>query len=421
MCASDDVLNRQADLIMFTEYRDLDLNETPCIFPHCGHFYTVDTLDGQMSMGDYFDINMLGKVMGFKADAARPFAIDEIKKCADCRGSLRSINRYGRLVRRAMIDESTKRFIVWSNAEYAPLALDLEDIKNILSKLTPNATVKIAARTVKLKGSSDQVFQTVKKAFGQYYSAITMLRHRIMRYYGRVRIQEQPFQTIVDLVENARRRQGIESNLNTEDSLVQTRACLLAKSLLIRCDLLVLTDIMRIRSEATSHGQEAQVDFSKARDACLLLMEEATASKNVLQIAEGNMFFAQYAALERQGGCNATKAAEMLESATRAVDAVKDLVAKHPNQTRPVAVEIDGVERMLNGGVFYEPIANEEMRSVVQAMASEFSGTGHWVCSREWMLTSILLTYNAVLLPEWSSLHYWRMWHAYGRDTMPSV
>jgi hypothetical protein len=43
-----------------------------------------------------------------------------------------------------------------------------------------------------------------------------------------------------------------------------------------------------------------------------------------------------------------------------------------------VASEIDEVEKMLRRGTFYQPVTNEEMRKVVAAMATEFSGTGHW-------------------------------------------
>ena len=33
---------------------------------------------------------------------------------------------------------------------------------------------------------------------------------------------------------------------------------------------------------------------------------------------------------------------------------------------------------MLNGNTFYTSVTHEEMMAVVSAMASEFSGTGHW-------------------------------------------
>lgn len=61
------------------------------------------------------------------------------------------------------------------------------------------------------------------------------------------------------------------------------------------------------------------------------------------------------------------------------LDILKELIEAYPGQTRPVANEVEAVERLLKEGTFYEPVSNEEMRAVVEAMASEFRGTGHWV------------------------------------------
>ncbi|KAF3070223.1 hypothetical protein CFAM422_006693 [Trichoderma lentiforme] len=55
---------------------------------------------------------------------AEPFSLEEsgIPVCATCRGSLWNIARYGRIVRRAILDESTKKFIAWAYSRYLSLA-----------------------------------------------------------------------------------------------------------------------------------------------------------------------------------------------------------------------------------------------------------------------------------------------------------
>lgn len=45
-----DILSSVVDLILFQEYKDIDLNETPIIVLECGHFKTIDTLDGMVSL-----------------------------------------------------------------------------------------------------------------------------------------------------------------------------------------------------------------------------------------------------------------------------------------------------------------------------------------------------------------------------------
>ncbi len=39
-------LDAQVDMILFKEYGEIDLDETPVIALDCGHFFTTETLDG---------------------------------------------------------------------------------------------------------------------------------------------------------------------------------------------------------------------------------------------------------------------------------------------------------------------------------------------------------------------------------------
>lgn len=385
ICASDEVLDRRVDLIMFDNYRDVDLDDTPCIFPPCGHFYTVTTFDGQMSMGDLFVKDADEKIVKFKPDSDATFSDKEAKPCPDCRRSLNGINRYSRVVRRAAIDEMTKRFIVFTNQQYVPLALELENMKDKMAKLEPTEQAKVASQSIELKGRPADIAKQVDRSLGAYYKEIRHLRRRISKHYDLVKAEEQPFQRIADLVEDARRRQGIESSFNQIPSMVQMRCSLQALSMLHRCDLLIITHIMKLRQSHTA-GLEAPVaaalDFSLARAACIELVQKAAASNHVLQNAEGCLYFVQYAAFERMWPSKDTDKDSLLKTAQGYIDQVKDLINKHAGSTAPVVKELGGVERLLRGGTFYEAVSNEEMRTVLQAMARELRGTGHWVSFR---------------------------------------
>jgi hypothetical protein len=48
-----------------------------------------------------------------------------IKVYTECRGPLRNIARYSRLVRRALLDKSTKKLVFYLNQEHVPLAQEL--------------------------------------------------------------------------------------------------------------------------------------------------------------------------------------------------------------------------------------------------------------------------------------------------------
>jgi hypothetical protein len=40
-------LNTQVDLLELKDYKDVDLDETPIVALACGHFFTIETLDGR--------------------------------------------------------------------------------------------------------------------------------------------------------------------------------------------------------------------------------------------------------------------------------------------------------------------------------------------------------------------------------------
>ena len=128
-CADTPIKEMMVDYIMGSSYAEIDLDESPCIIPSCGHILTLESMDGHMSISDYYTFSDepdgAGSIVGLKS-SSEPFSIAELKNCPMCRYPLRNINRYGRIVRRAWIDEATKKFIVWANMQFVPLAARME-------------------------------------------------------------------------------------------------------------------------------------------------------------------------------------------------------------------------------------------------------------------------------------------------------
>lgn len=382
------------DFLEMGNYEDIDLDLTPCIFPECGHFLTAQSMDGQMSMAEYYEMDDNSNIVGVKKTLSIPFSLDEIKRCATCRGSLRMINRYGRLIRRAMLDEATKRFIVWSSANYVSLARELQKEQDALTSpssapralatLTPASSLVIGG--LKLEGSKEQQMKLIQKRFPKRHAALIALRQKLVSHYISVDGEEHPFKRVRALVQNPRRRrEGKADCAELDDSLLQTRGSILAAVLLARCELVIISDAVaqcqKIPNRTINQDQFA-CNFVNNRIMCEELVTTAKATSNPLQEIEGHMFFAQYTALERQIRClGSEKEIKLLETAKNHLAEAKKLVKLHSNETRAVQSELASIEKMLNGGTFYAPVTNDEMRAVVTAMATEFSGTGHWVCS----------------------------------------
>ena len=84
------------DMYEFTEYKDINLDDNPIIVLPCGHFYTVDTLDGHFDLSQAYEIDEEGNFTATKpllrTDQVKP------KCCPDCRSPVHSILRYGRIL-----------------------------------------------------------------------------------------------------------------------------------------------------------------------------------------------------------------------------------------------------------------------------------------------------------------------------------
>jgi len=211
-CADTSVKDTMVDYIMGSTYAEIELDESPCIIPSCGHILTLESMDGHMEIAKYYtisdDTNGENAIIGLKSRSV-PFSTSELKNCPMCRSPLRNINRYGRIVRRAWIDEATKKFIVWANAQFVPLASRMEQAEanlreSVTEKQPPNSPLpglaelssaldKLSLEQIGLIGSRDQQIKVVLKACkaNARYKDISLLRVDIKRFLKEVDEAEQ--------------------------------------------------------------------------------------------------------------------------------------------------------------------------------------------------------------------------------------
>ncbi|OCL04257.1 hypothetical protein AOQ84DRAFT_416672, partial [Glonium stellatum] len=113
-CADGDVKSMCVDYIEGILNTAAELDKDPCIFPQCGHTITLSNMDCHMKMSAHYFMTTAGMVLEIKKPS-EPFSFAGkmvLPSCPQCRGSLRNISRYGRIVRRALLDESTKKFLL---------------------------------------------------------------------------------------------------------------------------------------------------------------------------------------------------------------------------------------------------------------------------------------------------------------------
>lgn len=363
-------------------YREIDLEDNPCIFPQCGHFLTIESMDGLMDMKKHYEFLPEGVIVSAK-QSSEPFSMDEIKTCATCRASLRNLSRYGRIVRRALLDEATKKFILWANGRYVRLAETLQELQHQLRESMDTfkeLNTTSAADAVHVKGNRAQQLLKIRQLdTASRYKAISTLRGDIAGFLSKVKKEEQPFQKVWEIVQNARRRHGTTKEFGFDRSVLQTRGFILASALMLRCDLAIMSDFLAVwqskRTSASPIAGSFQLDLSQSRQDCLALIDLA-AIQPIAQV-EGHIFFAQYAILERST-VNVELATSLKDEADTHLKIARTLCAEHPSQTRGMLEEIEGVEKMLRHSTFFSMVTSEERRAVLTAMATEFRGTGHW-------------------------------------------
>jgi len=298
-CADENIKSRVVDLIMMSQYSDIDLDEDPCIFPTCGHFYTIATMDGHLSLGDHYVLDVNGLPTALKAPEDG-LDVDKTRIiCPDCRRSLREIPRYGRVVRRALLIQSTLKFITRSNKDYVMFyGLFIHAQKNLQQTL---AEAVPAQANLHLAESRDKQIHIIRSGMSKLrYGAIVHIRNQIDNFKGLVGSKEQPFKRVQTLVRHARLNQRTAEDFTFDESVIlQTRSYSLATSLLIRCDLTILSDVLAVRSSKDLPvGVTTTVDFVKNRVDCEALFKIAEEGKHYLQQAEALIFWAHFAALE---------------------------------------------------------------------------------------------------------------------------
>lgn len=387
-CARPAVKEMMVDYIMTYTYAEVNLDVNPCIIPSCGHIITLESLDGHLSFSNYYvfskDPSSEGLIVGLQS-SSEPFSGEGLKHCPMCRGPLRNINRYGRIVRRAWIDEATKKFIVWANTNFVPLAKRMEVVEKRFrersdDKARTDPVVISIPEETKLDGSRDQQITKIYKLLGRstIFKNIMQLRVEIKQFLKKVDEAEQPFTRIHDLVKDARRHRGVDTEIFSRPDVLQVRNRILATVLLLRCDFAILAEFLA-SLRGTPSEERIRIDLKANRNDCMALINESQERKQPQNRVEGLLYWARFVALERTRSKNRLEdVSELLTRARDYLQVAKEVCKSHPGQTPGLLSEVEDAEKMLRESTFYTPVGNAEKAAVYAAMARDFSGTGHW-------------------------------------------
>ncbi|KAF2258130.1 hypothetical protein CC78DRAFT_587490 [Lojkania enalia] len=151
------------DFIELKKYGEIDAHRDPCVFLPCRRFLAMTNMDGRADFAIAYELNPDVSVKSIKASPPFSTSLQDLPTCPTCRGSLRSINRYGRIVRRILIDESTKRVVILVGTMYGSLVGRVHDEQEALLVTTTTADLPPFTEPLTFCGNRDQEFSNILK------------------------------------------------------------------------------------------------------------------------------------------------------------------------------------------------------------------------------------------------------------------
>lgn len=110
-------------------YSEINLDESPIIVLGCGHFFTSESVDGMVGLDEVYTRDKDGEFDGLR-DVSASLA-SAVPSCPDCKQPIRQFvtKRYNRVINRAVMDETCKRFLTKGRTDLERLEARLNDIE----------------------------------------------------------------------------------------------------------------------------------------------------------------------------------------------------------------------------------------------------------------------------------------------------
>lgn len=358
-----------------------------------------------MSMPDFYELTEKGKAIRLKENDLD--LTQKVPVCPTCRGSLRTINRYGRMVRQGLLAEATKRFINWSNMQYVPLAQKVQELQERLSNTTIDAGKHFAGLkllNLELSGAADeQIVQLQKLSQSPRYHELVRVHRRITSFTKDVAAEEQPFRRVWELVQHKRRLRGTSGEgFEIANGVMQTGQHMRARSLLLRCHLAVLCDFISQANLSAGSTIDLAINKAEAEDLSRMANEGFQPAIEV----EAYVYYGRYCAVEQMFLKRAIENMSVAGAPTGTIDALREQVEglknsglaiveqakvvcrEHSGSTERLAKEVEEVEKMIKESTLHDIMLPHEMKAVFDAMSREFRGTGHWYrCTNNHLFT----------------------------------
>ena len=374
----------------FKCYNEIDLDESPIVVLSCGHFFTAETLDGHMGMSEVYETDIKGDFTSLRNDEGSLAGAPP--RCPDCKKPVRQFatQRYNRAVNRAVLDESSKRFLVSGTEKIRHFDKEIENAGEELAEVRYQLIANGGERNLR---KDSPILCAVKDA----ETKARDLYNKIRRFKNDVADICQPARKLHDATVNALQRTSAlnkaMANLAISNNSLAApqdrRVTLGAQGECVKALFILLEHSSSLKKDLYL-GNLYRPDWLKVEeiakklfgDCEKLIADCAVANLPKLRV-ETSLYYGRAALLYRE--CTQSSESKCEEYIGTVRGFMADAVglsrgAKFQN-AETLLTAAEKVQRALRSE-WYEPVSQAELESVKAAMVSGTAGiathSGHW-------------------------------------------
>jgi len=392
VCCPSDIRIKVIELLEYTTYESLDLDVDPIIVLSCRHFYSRSFLDEAFMIEEVYTRNKNGQ---FAAPISHGNMSPLTLNCPECRMPISQIQRYNRIIKKAVLDNLLKNSIVRSNKKYIELETEFERFNAEL--LTSRAHALKSLRPMSGTGQQSKRDANMKVITERLEMAKKM-HTRIAHFIVEVNEGRQPHMKVYKMSIAARSRPEqnggpvATSPLDTPSPDIKFR--LLGEILKARLAVLANADLL----ELTSHlsrlegcQTEAPALFLRIVEKCESLLPECRDRRSECDERKYYALAVQLLLLQAETialqirSCK-VKVGIMMRTLQRqglgVLNECDVYFTKYASTKKYEAAAQRARTLLLPTTPFYQTVTADERREVISAMQGDFRGTGHWYYCR---------------------------------------
>ncbi|KAL2754249.1 hypothetical protein ACRALDRAFT_1049711 [Sodiomyces alcalophilus JCM 7366] len=348
----------RVDFLEFKEYAQIDVDKTPVVVLTCGHLFTSESLDMLVGMSDVYNIR------------ATDGGYDGLKDISSALARTFSTKRYNRVINKAAMDETTKRFLSSGNQSLGDLEKRLMALKKPLGFKSPSDRHEAARQLARDADDLCKRMDTEHQPAKKLHDAIVARQ----RTTGPSSLEDGMQELAIGVSSSSPDQHGVVSALDKQVTLK-------ARLLHIKALDTILCDKLSGKGKNMTHRR----DTTRLLESCAHLVTNATEANLPRVSIEAILTYAgifqlQASRLGTESGETPLSLPWDHEAVGEKLSEAASLCERLPN-SEGLREAVDSMAKLFRGA-WYEEVTAREIEAIKSAVLSGRDGiathSGHW-------------------------------------------